>query len=455
MRPNSSPPPPVLLLRTAALLAAAGWAPGSASIASADIFKMRSGDAFEGEILLSKPEKVYVRIFGGAKWFARADIAEIVPAPSPWQRYEEVRRKFPLTAAAQFELAMWCGANRLDDEKEKHLRTALALDPAYEPAGVALGFVQVDGKWVAPKKPSLDLPGARGPVGPVAKDAGRPGTDPARPDPARPDPKTAAAKKAEEDAERRLRNRWAYDIAQLYATSLRSTDAEIKAEGLRRLAAVNDPLACDGVIENLCQRSDSAVRRGAMRALGRFRTERALLQLVASSLTDSDPLVCIEARNELRAAADPRVGAVLRAGLDGPEDLLDRCAETLGAMKDFDSVPALLAVLSGPNRPAADEDPDAVAAFLRGAQRTLGSRGQAVFEPHARLISDPVWGQLTGRHGSVGKRLKNPGAPPTTKFRTRVLDALVKISGGEKNFGFQRAEWEAWYNNKRAGAAAR
>jgi len=63
-------------------------------------------------------------------------------------RYERARAIAKDTAADQFELAEWCGRRGLDEQRRAHLTRVIALQPNHAEAREALGFLQVDGRWI-------------------------------------------------------------------------------------------------------------------------------------------------------------------------------------------------------------------------------------------------------------------------------------------------------------------
>jgi len=376
--------------------------------ARADTLTLKTGDAFECEVLLEKPDKLWVRTFTGARWVNRADLSGWEKGPSPWQRYADAKKRFKMTAAAQFELAMWCGDNNLPEEKDRHLKAALNLDPKFDPAYVALGYVK----------------------------EGVPGVEKTGPTP------------REEDAERRARATWSYKVSEINERYL-AGGLELKREGARRILAIGDPLAADAIIEVLAAHKEAPHRLLCARALKNLKSDRSTLQLLVMALSDSDNQVADEARKSLVVHADPRVPVMLRDGLAGTAEMLDRCAEALGMLGDLDSVPNLINVLSVPDRLGADEDPDTVAEFWRIALKHFG-RANLVFESKGLMTHHEIQGQLHGRIGPQGKHPKNPNAPVQIRYQTAVLEALVRISRSEKNLGFDRAAWTNWWKVKSA-----
>jgi HEAT repeat protein len=419
----------------------AGLAAGAIALSLAagslrgDVLKLKNGESLEGEILLERPDKVFFRTLAGARWVARTEVAEIVKSPSVWQKYAELKKKFPSTALGQFELAMWCAENKLVEEKERHLKTAAALDATFEPAYVALGWVKEGEKWVPPKKETVEIP--KKTTGPAEK--AKAVEKPSRPD---------------EESERK-RNRWSYDISTIYNRYLNRLDADLRFEGAKRILAIKDPLATDGLVEQLATRKDPGVRKLCARALMNMNNDRALFQVLVMAVTDSSPEVFEEACRLLRDSKDPRVYQLLRKGLEGPEDLLERCVQCLGQMKDLNSVPLLVNVLVGRERLTVEEEPDWVAAYWRSAQAAI-YKALPAFEPDAVAVCGDVRDQLAGNSGPVGRRKgKRMTDPAASKYRASVQEALIRISDRKENFSSDREAWLQWYKRESAERAKR
>jgi hypothetical protein len=63
-------------------------------------------------------------------------------------KYNALREKAPETAAAQWNLALWCEQNGLKAEAQVHYATVVRLDSARDAAWRKLGFTKRDGRWL-------------------------------------------------------------------------------------------------------------------------------------------------------------------------------------------------------------------------------------------------------------------------------------------------------------------
>ncbi|QDU62449.1 hypothetical protein Pan216_33160 [Planctomycetes bacterium Pan216] len=93
--------------------------------------RVMEGDVFR------EGDGVAVHKSGGTIVFPRDQVALV--ADTMVELYEFKKTRIPLNdSEAHFRLAMWCGKNKLTDQKESELRHVLSLDPAHEDAALWL-----------------------------------------------------------------------------------------------------------------------------------------------------------------------------------------------------------------------------------------------------------------------------------------------------------------------------
>jgi len=124
-----------------------------AAAALADTVHLKSGKKIEGAVVAEDPE-VVVNPFNstlpgmtlGVQRFPREKVKSIDKTPPPELEFQRriLRAK---DAAAAIELADWCLAQRLKEEEELALETALRLDPAHEDARKRLGAKAPKRSW--------------------------------------------------------------------------------------------------------------------------------------------------------------------------------------------------------------------------------------------------------------------------------------------------------------------
>lgn len=116
----------------------------------ADVVVMKDGRELEGRIVGETDEAVTLRLRYGEVTVPRSRIAEIRRGPTPLDEYGEKAAAVADTAQSHCELAQWCDEKGLGEEAKHHYRKALEIDPSFTPAGRALGYKEVGGKWLSP-----------------------------------------------------------------------------------------------------------------------------------------------------------------------------------------------------------------------------------------------------------------------------------------------------------------
>jgi hypothetical protein len=116
----------------------------------ADVIVFRDGRTIEGKIIKETDERITLKVRYGEVEILRSKIAEIKRGPTAYEQYEKKAKKVESTAQAHYKLGLWCVEKELREEAKKHHRKALEIDPAFAPAGKALGYEKVEGKWLSP-----------------------------------------------------------------------------------------------------------------------------------------------------------------------------------------------------------------------------------------------------------------------------------------------------------------
>jgi len=122
----------------------------NAAVADTVIFK--DGRKLEGKIIKETETSVKLKVKYGEVDIPKSRIGEIKRGPTVLDEYEKKAASLEDSAKAHFELGKWCREKELDQEAKKHFRRALELDRTYSPAGEALGYEEVEGKWLSPEE---------------------------------------------------------------------------------------------------------------------------------------------------------------------------------------------------------------------------------------------------------------------------------------------------------------
>jgi hypothetical protein len=123
---------------------------GLARASRADVVVFRDGRKLEGKIIKETEESLTLRVKYGEVVVPKRDVSSIERGPTSLEVYKKKTTEADNTAKARFELGQWCRQKGLDEEARKEYRKALEIDPTYAPAGRALGYEKVKGKWLSP-----------------------------------------------------------------------------------------------------------------------------------------------------------------------------------------------------------------------------------------------------------------------------------------------------------------
>jgi hypothetical protein len=201
-------------------------------------------------------------------WKAPETIRETVLADTDLGRrlaeYHARRARAAYTADAQWNLALWCEANGLEDEARAHLTTVVRLDPAREAAWKRLGCRKAGGRWVGAEQ--------------------------------------LAAERAEAEAQRRADRAWKPLLAK-YRDGLGARDDARRAEAEAALAHLDDPRAVPAVWATFARGNargqawavriltqiDGTEASRALAALAVFSPSAEVRRRTAESLRNRDP----------------------------------------------------------------------------------------------------------------------------------------------------------------------
>jgi tetratricopeptide (TPR) repeat protein len=121
-----------------------------AGIAAADVVVMKDGRTLDGKITRETDDAITLKLKYGEVEIPKSRIAEIQRCLSALEEYEKKAASVEETPEAHYDLGQWCAGKGLREEAKEHFRKALGLDPSFAPAGRALGYEQVEGKWLSP-----------------------------------------------------------------------------------------------------------------------------------------------------------------------------------------------------------------------------------------------------------------------------------------------------------------
>ena len=373
---------------------------GGANPARADLFVLRTGGQVEGELLNpdEKPRESYVvkTQLGGQLTFAKSQVERVVVQKEAEQRYDELLPKMHNTVDDHAKMADWCQKNKLDAQRQFHLREILKLDPENETARHGLGYSRIHGKWytVAERMQEQGYVRYKG--------------DWRLPDEIEIIEAKERGKQAELDWKRKVN---------ILRNKARERNGERALEELRN---IRDPAAAGAIIDLLNGKNESHdMRMLYLDILGQMQSGVANGALILRALQDEDDSIRDKALDWLersgRAQAVRAFVANLRATKKDPLTI-NRAGIGLGRMKEPEATPALID-------------------SLITRQRVQVTQGGQI---------NPVFNQEGGGGLNMGGK---PKFVEVDNENQGVLAGLTAIHPGV-TFGFDKAAWKQWWIEK-------
>lgn len=389
------------LFSAARLFSAAGPAAG-------DVFVLSGGGRISGRWLNADefPRRGYViqTPSGGRITLADSQVERVLRARPEELQYEQIRHDYADTVRGQWELAQWCRQKRLPAQREKHLRRVIELEADHAPARHALGYTQLEGKWVIPDEVMIARGYARyrGGRWRTAQEI-----------------ELIELKRKTEVAEKD----WLWKLRRW--RSWLGTDRD--PHGRRNILAIKDPHAVKALTHALDNDDSPQARVLYVEALASVGTTAAAQVLAACSLQDPVEEVRLTCLDYLQNQKHPDVVAYFVGKLQGQGNpTINLAAMGLARLKD----------------------PSAVGPLI-----------DALITTHTTKVPQGNPGSMTttfgtGPGGSGPSGLSVGGSVQTfTQFAQNqsVLDALVAITG--ENFSFDQRAWKYWHAMQRERAS--
>jgi len=115
----------------------------------ADVVYLKGGGKFTGRIVEQTTERMTIDIGDGVIGFSMERVEEIVKGPSPLDEFDARAGKLgPQDVNGWRSLAQWASMKGLSAQSRAAYKKVLAVAPEDKEAREALGFVQVDGRWL-------------------------------------------------------------------------------------------------------------------------------------------------------------------------------------------------------------------------------------------------------------------------------------------------------------------
>jgi hypothetical protein len=394
----------------------------------ADVVTLGNGGRLRGEIDWERESpdapQVEIRTLSGASVIVeRRHVNAVARRKLIVETYESLAKSTPDTAPAQWELAEWCRANQLPDQRREHLLNVVRLDPEHERAHKLLGHVRREGRWTSIEELKL----TQGYV----KYGSQYVTLQER--------ELLERNKAMREAEKE----WHKRIRLLY-TWANGRNPERQKNALAELRAIREPDAIPGLAHFLGNNSDAAYRGLYIQIVADIPGDGAVGSLVAMSLHDEDVDIRSEAFDSIDPARYPSAVPFYVAELSGGfNPIVRRAASVLGRIGDDAVVPALIEALVTTHAYRV-EVPTGDNTYTFNADGSFGPGNTWTLPPNIEAMLRT--GQL-----SNGVIVLEPDRPVRTKVITlrrdhenaEALAALTKLTG--ESFGYDENAWRTWW----------
>lgn len=356
----------------------------------------------------------------------RADVAFVTFRRRVVEEYEFRARRTPREVEPQRELADWCHANALTDERDRHLEVIVELAPDDRDARERLRHVQHNGEWMS-RDEQMQKQG-------YVKHRNRWVT------------RQELALIEKTDAEREAERTWYAEVKRM-AAGLRHRSLQRRQESLVELSRIEDPHAIPALIRNFAEHGDRSVRMLFVDILGNVPGGAAVGPLVQRSLYDPDYEVRYQSLNRIGEERGPAAVGMFVAALDSDDNqIVRRAASALGRFGGEQIVPDLVDALVTRHE-------------YRVAQKTMNGTmgfradGSGMVNPGQLAVSPEL--AATIQQGAI---VHTPGSPHArvkwvrVKYDHRneeVHAALVKLTG--EDFGYDERTWRLWWASKKNG----
>lgn len=373
------------------------------SVARAETFILGSGGRIDGTLLNpdeSPRVKYLVALDSGAKLaLAKGQVTRVLESTRAEAQYEVFLQKMPNDLEGHWKMAEWCVRNGLAPQREFHLREIIRLDPGHQKAHLALGYTNIDGRWVVPQQHNQQLGYVK------FQGAWRTPQDVA----------IATQRQQIVDAE----TKWRVDIKMWRGWLTRPSKAD---EGMAKLQAIDDPLASPTLVEMVTDPKEPPnLRLVCVDILGRLanRSPLARGELTNRALYDTHVEIRERSLDYLEKLNQPRLIAANFAKALGDKNnvVVNRAAVGIARLKDEESIPQLIEALNTNHK------------FIV----TTGSGN--------------IGANFGGPNGGLGGLTAGGGGPKQESRdinNEQVQQALIALTGGQ-NFGFNKDAWRNWY----------
>ena len=365
--------------------------------ATADVFHLSNGGRIEGKLLNpdQRPRANYIvkSGLGATLTLAQDQVTRVDVKSAMESRYEARLRTLPNTVEAHLDMARRCKLAKLEEQRIFHLEQVLVLDPEHKESRYALGYSQIEGKWMRQE----DWMTQQGYV----RDRG-----------AWRLPQEMAIQQSNDETEQ-IRIEWRKKLKTWRSWIIKGRDKA--REGELAIRGIRDPHATIALAEQLANEKEPRLLKLLYVAmLGRLPTPTGVDALVRHAMEDPDGKVREACLDEVTRVGSQRATESFVRRLKDPERVMVHRA-AIGLTR------------------------------LNAKSATLPLIDALVTEH--KVLTGTGSGGLSPTFSDQGGGLSAGGGPKIEEkdFSNQpVLQALTTIHRGV-NFGFNKQAWKNWY----------
>lgn len=421
------------------------------ALAQADRIVLRGGGSVKGKVIPGDSSQKGLVVVLGERGrtpltFKKDQVVQIIPEKGPLDEYLERKNRLQPTAAAEYELGVWCEKQKLLDLANIHFEQAVKYDDAHAEAHQKLGHVQYGAKWLTVDQ----VREAQGLVKHKGKWISK-------------EEKERLDESATLSAEQ---SGWSRRLKTLRNAVVNGPEPRAR-EAEAQLLAIKEKVAVKPVLRTLGTDPNPEIRALAAQILSGIPGREASSALVNRMLNEPDETVRQPTMNALAKREDPVVVSELTNALTSKNTyVINRAAWALGNLGAKASVPKLVPALVtveyetvlvqptvNPNGGVGGGTgfPGTQFGMMNGYGPSVPVVGAPAVGPGVVAFgaSSVPFSTYIGQTPIAGNAATDiPGRGPVPKMvasprkNTEVLQALIKLTG--KDFGYEVATWKRY-----------
>jgi len=382
----------------------------------ADEFVLKSGGVIHGEWMnrhQSTATGYVIRTDSGGKiTLPKAMVVERKLQSPALSEYEQIAPTFADSVADQWQLAQWCQRRKLNLQRKTHLARVLELDTDNAEARAALGYSQVNGRWMQREDWRLEEG--------LVYHEGR--------------------WRMPQDVQLMIEQKHVRDAQREWLQKLKTwrhmLEGERSYQAREQILAIRDPHALPALVALYTREPHRAVKQIYIETIHAVAHTDARGALILLSLNDPDIEMFYSILDLLLDEEHVSITqAYVNALKDDNNVRINRGGYALGQINDPEAIGPLIESLVTNHivvrQPPQESSGSVTTSFVRGAPN-------GICKTPPKIIN----GLNAGKKSNViPVRANNP----------EVLSALIRMSGGI-NFGYDQQAWRNWHATQKRAA---